>query len=500
MAGLKRMLMMMLAAGLLPGLWAQVQIDVDPGAGATTTTGPAITVPPPKASSGAAPAAPAPATPPLAGKPGDLSELLAFTNGDLLHGVLVAADAKAGITWQRPDVAAPVVYSATKLRGVRLQKRVGELGETARIDMTNGDVIYGQVVGLKEGKLEVQTTYGGLLSLRQPMVAAISPASGSGAAIYSGPGKLEDWVRQGDWKLLRGQLTGTGQIGRDLKFPDVAHLSMDIAWKSAYPNFQFSLFTSDPRNNNANCYMLNIGGTNISLMRNIVNRGGNNVFNINQEDLNRMRKIHLDLYTNKTEKSIAIYFNGSLIRQWTDPQEWGGSGTGMTIYSHDQNASMSFGSIRVTKWDGRLPSAGAAAGGAGAQDLIELANDDRVSGTLKTITDGTVNFETPFAPAMAIPLKRITRLNLAPDKNEKPRRNASDVELYFPTGEHVTVKLASLSDRQLKGNSEALGDVTFDLNTFVGLRFNLYTPDEDTITVSPVGADGSNAFSDWLRD
>ena len=53
--------------------------------------------------------------------------------------------------------------------------------------------------------------------------------------------------------------------------------------------------------------------------------------------------------------------------------------------------------MRVTKWDGGLPSGGTTSSVALKQDYVKFNNDDSFSGNLVGITDGTLKFKTEFS-------------------------------------------------------------------------------------------------------
>ena len=74
------------------------------------------------------------------------------------------------------------------------------------------------------------------------------------------------------------------------------------------------------------------------------------------------------------------------------------------------------------------------------------------------------------------PIERIASITMGEDGYEKPRRNAGDVELYFPEGAgRVTLKLKDIIEGRVSGSSENFGTGSFDIRAFDKLIFNIYT-------------------------
>ena len=104
------------------------------------------------------------------------------------------------------------------------------------------------------------------------------------------------------------------------------------------------------------------------------------------------------------------------------------------------------------------------------QDLLSLANGDRVTGQVKSIENGAVNVSSAVTP-LTIPLERVNEIYLATQNTERARRLASDVLAFFHDGGQVTVGLDSLDDKHLTGHSENFGKASFDRHAFQNCNF-----------------------------
>jgi hypothetical protein len=451
---------------LLPvAIWADLPIEnLEPATGGPPGSG--IKVPAP-ADGGARPE-----RDPSVRQP--LGDMMVFKDGDTLRGNLVASDAKDGFVWKRPDILAPVVFNdLSNLRGVKLQKMAGNRGPEGqtRVRLTNDDLLYGKVLDLNEESLTMETWYAGKISVRRAMIRSLQPSGKLGTDIYTGPNNLTEWNRQGDWRMVRDRISGSGTLGREMKLPDMASIKFDFIWQGRYLNYSLSFYTDDTKNYYGDCYMLMLQNNNIYLNRNQKNQGQNNLGQVTINELPANQKVRFELLVNKKDRSFTLLINDKMIRQWTDNQEWAGRGTGVVIYTHDRAATVSFGDIRISTWDGKVRTEAEVK--AGKEDSIQFINDDRISGGLVGITNGHVAFKTQYA-TLDIPLERVGIMTFNDELAERPRRNKSDIQVFYPDGEHLTLKLEKLADRRLQGASESLGEVSCTLDAFSGIKFNIY--------------------------
>ena len=480
-----------IAATVLGILMAAAEITIDSGP-QKSATGPRIDVPKPAGS----------ATTPARGpaKRSPLGDLLQFKDGDSLHGNLVSVDAAEGMVWSRPDVEDPIkIKDLARLNGVRLQalaKPQSNAG-AARIYLTNGDMLYGNIVGLTAETAILQSWYAGQVTIQKPMIESIQPGAKSGGVVFTGPGKLADWTRNGNWQIKRGALSGSGTIGRDLKLPDKSRLEFDMAWQGRYLNFSMTLYTKDLKQNQGDGYMMNFSNNTVRLYRRIRNQGQHDLgYANNVNALTKRQRLHVDIRTDKEEKSIVLMINGKRVHQWIDSQDFAGRGTGMLIYAHDRSSTIAFSKMRVSPWDGKFESTDKSQDT--DEDAIQLVNGDKVSGSLLSIRDGRIAFKTDYGN-LDLPVQRAGLITLATKGQERARRNRDDVRAYFPDGAYVTVKLANIGDGRLAGSSENFGDLTFEVKAFIGVEFNIYDKkkkkkDEDDGLLIPTGMD----FQDLL--
>lgn len=480
MAIMKRFLLAVLLTLATASIRAELTIEVAPPSGAKPDK-PAINVPPPTRGGGsAATTAASPTT-----EKGE--DVLKFKNADVLHGTLVSAHPEEGVRWSRPDASGTITFTLANVNEIQFGNVAIPRGGAPRAlaQLTNGDSLSGEIVALTKEALKLQTWYGGELTIRRPMLAALQPGLGVTSVLYSGPTGLEGWQQRGGragWTFKKGALVAAGgiggvTIGRDVKLPEVASIECDVAWMG-HVNFYMLFYAENFENYyNSDCYALQISSGTVYLQRCQRNSGMNNIDQyVNVETLQRKNKARIALKINKPQKTIALFIDGVLIKQWTDRADFTGKGTGIGFVAQGQPLRIS--NIVVTEWDGKLDLS---TGGARAneEDFVRLTNGDKLSGHLDTIANGQLHFATSYAK-LEIPLERVAEIALASKTAEKPRRQINDLRAFFADGGHVTLALETLTPDTLSGSSESFGKARFQRAAFQRLQFNIYDESKET--------------------
>jgi hypothetical protein len=460
---------------------------------------------PPPAGGGTVPAAvPATTATDAAGADADV---LTFLNGDRLHGTLVAvAPAGFGLRWKSGEMEAPAAFSLARVDRARFGRKGAADTKTtqAQVRLSNDDVLRGEIVALDGESLTLKTAYAGNVVLRRAMLSQVWPGKGVLGVVYEGPEDISGWVMgeggggrmRGAWTVKDGQLiNGPNQypIGRELRdLPDAAEIQFTVATSGPYLQMCVGFCSDNVRQFSGNGYMLQFSGNSGYLYRRSDNAGNNNLgqgFQFADGRGNATRKAIVRIFLDRAKKQIALVVNGQMLRQWTDPSGFPGTGKGLIFQCNDGNRYR-FSNIRAAAWDGRLPQGGESSDGNSPTDNILLANGDKVSGKVATIKNGSVKFETSYA-AMEIPVERITEIAFGKEGRQKARLNKNDVQCQFSGGGRLTVDLVSIGEAQVVGKSENFGEIKLALTALEGILFNPWSrPTEDTAREPTVPDEG----------
>lgn len=409
-------------------------------------------------------------------------DLLKFDNGDSLHGVILGVGADNVLQWRRADVKDSFGFSLDNVQELQLAPRPPRTLRTPHrlvVELTNGDRLAGDLVALNDKVLKLSTWYAGVLSLKRNMVQRIICVAAPPEALYSGPTGLSGWTvsnspREG-WKFKNGAFyspfRGGGSIGCNVNLPDMANIEFDIAWRGQLA-CQVGFYYEGLRQlYGSGGYALQLNGSSVFLNRctaNSMNSMGNNA---DVPKLQIRNKAHVSIRVNKAKKTIALLVDNELVKPWTDPETFAGSGQGL-IFNAQGQGQFRLSSIRVTAWDGRLDS-GTIATLAASEDVVRFGNNDKVSGAIKSINQGEVVVATSFME-MKVPLERVAQIDFADQKIEKPHRQAGDIRAIFLDGSRFTMALEKLTDQALTGSCESCGHVTTALDAFSRIQFRIY--------------------------
>ena len=138
-----------------------------------------------------------------------------------------------------------------------------------------------------------------------------------------------------------------------------------------------------------------------------------------------------------------------------------------------QNSNLKVGNIRVTRWNGKLPST-SNDDEKEDKDVLTTSNSTNLSGKLLGIRDGKVIFKAGFAPnPLEITLDTVAKIQLAGAKLEKPKLGLGDVRVTFTDGGQFTFLLEKWGADRVSGLSTVLGRLEFQPSAFSVLEFNL---------------------------
>lgn len=416
------------------------------------------------------------------------TDAMTFMNGDRLHGRLLAVGPPdADLTWKHESVNKPIDFRLESVSEVKLATRPSRTRpHNAVVELTNGDLLTGNIVSMDAATLALETWYAGTLSIKRMMVSRFDPSLSTSPVAYEGPTALDSWTfgslgnRQA-WGLRNGTLVGKDPIpiGRNIEaFPDTADIAFDVAWQGS-PYFYFSFYTDNLRQYSGNCYALRISSATAYLYRFERNTSSHNMGSVSIQQFvndgsNRMR---LSLLVDRKSKRFTLMINGALVKQWVETGPFVAAGKGILFHPRNQGL-LKISNIRIAEWDGRTPQKTESSPKDGAGELVHFSNGDKVSGRLLSILDGQAKLETSYA-TLDIPLERMTRVEMSSGSQERARRNIGDVRAHFAERGSLTFKLSGSTEAEMTGVSENLGEVALPLEALRLVEFNIYEEKND---------------------
>lgn len=428
------------------------------------------------------------------------SDSLRFMNGDVLHGNLISIDAAKGVRWRIPDAKGDIDFSAANLAKITLPKKgqaaTNEVKDACMVRLTNDDELLGTIVSFDTNKLVFETGYAGKMEMPRKRIQSLRMVKAGSTAIFEGPTGQEGWTsRSGrnSWRYANGGFSSArpGNIGRDIKLPDMARLEFDMNWRGQI-QFLVNLYTDGFEEYGNNSYMLQVNSGYVYMQRVRRNAGSQHLGQAEVPGLYQRAKAHFELLVNKEARTIALLIDGVMVKQWKENMEWVGKGTGI-LFCNQGMGYLRVSNIRLTEWDGKIEDRTAASGKT-KDDTVELSNKDKISGNLLSIKDGKMTFATAFAN-MEIPVDRVFHIELASEKAEVADKNPADVKAIFADRGVITVTLEKWDGQQVVASSGNFGQVKFKAAAFNQFVFN-YEAQQKKGGAEMFGTDDGEVFQE----
>ena len=434
--------------------------------------------------------------------PRPVEEHLTLKDGSMYFGKLTGFDPVQGIFWKHPNIVPDLRVDQNQVKYIQLGNLPASKKTTEnswQVTLVNGDVLSGDIKKISDGKLKLDTWFGGELQLKQSSLKILEPKIKPAKYIFQGPQSVRDWefydpsisqtfhplpanataieieekidkINSGDgWKLTKNQTfetaTGHSHVGRFFeKLPNRICYDFEIQWEGN-PILQVTFLTDklNPFNHFGNGYSLRFKPDTVSLYRHInggrsTNLVGSDV-SINRNTLgNRAR---LSIRVDREKKSIALFINDKFIKHWddaqSDPLPVKSNGLSFTSAGVKSHLTLS----RISLKNGTEQQ--------GDQDFVLLDNGDRLSCKLIDISAGIMTFETPLSK-LPIPLKNIERVYFA--KNTPEPLPARTVRAVIRNGGSISGELVKWKDGKISLKSPFFGEVSFVGSIFQSIEFD----------------------------
>ncbi|MDK1031931.1 MAG: hypothetical protein QGD94_07990, partial [Planctomycetia bacterium] len=119
-------------------------------------------------------------------------------------------------------------------------------------------------------------------------------------------------------------------------------------------------------------------------------------------------------------------------------------------------------------------------------DQLVLANKDKVSGILESLSAGVAVVKTSYGK-LDIKKERLLRVRFHTKSREVPRRRKEDIAVTFHDGAMLTLTVKKMDANQIDANAEFLGDIKILRRAVRSIQFNIYKKAGPTSMAPPAG-------------
>lgn len=423
-------------------------------------------------------------------------EALLFRNGDLLYGALESVRPETGVRWRHTDVENAIEFAPDNIAEIHFPNRPRvpiSSPSACRLQLSNGDELDGNVVLYDGEKAVLETWYAGEVTVARKMIQSIVPVLPEGAVVYEGPTGLEGWTigkvvsalgDAGEWKYRNGAFyaTNAASIARDVNIPDMARIEFDLAWKGVF-QLAFAIYTDymqpinlankDTEPQFAGFYSLQLNSFSANLLPVKKNDPLRYLGQVSVPAFNQKNAAHVEIRASKPARSVALYVDGQLIKQWIDTEEFAGEGKGVR-FVHQGQGRIRLSHFRISEWNGQSDEKLVGVGEV-KQDVARLRNGDKVSGDVLNIQDGKMIVSTG-GTQLTVPLSRVKQIDFASPGTERKTDDAANIRAVFTRGGSVTFQLVEWEGGKIVGTSPNFGQLAFDSTAFSKVELELRQP------------------------
>lgn len=405
-------------------------------------------------------------------------DILEFSDGSILHGLLKEADRGEGVRWSHPDMLKDATFRPDHLQSIRFQSATPSTRSTPmpnRFHFRNGDELLGELLSLDEKSARLNTRFAKNLRVERDSLESITFLSKHFNVLYEGPTGLDGWTsgRTGQrWKYREGAFftEHVGSIGRNFDLPATSSIEFDIAWEG-----QLGLIVQAYTDNvdrfdySSSSYMFYINANSIGLQRVSPETGISNMGNVQLPRSANRNQFRLEIRANREEATIAIYVDGNFLNKWRDNSGFAGKGSGALFFSQHEGPKLRISNLKVSEWDGSFDNSIAET--SLMQDTLFLANRDKVDGNVIGLQNGKLKITTDDTP-LEIPVARITHIQFAsgPSKSDDPI-SPWQVRASLGGGEKLSFELTRWSTNTVTGTNSSFGKIEFSSASIRQLQF-----------------------------
>ncbi len=368
------------------------------------------------------------------------AQVLEFADGSRLHGTLEALDSvKKEIVWRGVDASAPITFSLPQISNlIFAAKAKPEIKVRATVKLIGGDWLAADVLGLRDGKLQLKLGDGTALAVNRAHLEWVSFSKTAATECYDGPRSLSGWASGGGWTFREGALRASQPsiIGRFFEaLPDQVEYRFEFDQGSSFRAYAILLHGAEAigRGFGPGMVRLMVNDMNLQLWA----QTGDNVKQ-EQVDLAKIlpvqpkavdadgaapahkKPMRWRIFEDRPAGRIIVFIDGRKVGDWAVGKGKPGENRGAFSFqpmAWSSNSEQSLSKIRVGPWDGFVPVDDALEGVRPKADQVVLTDGETQEGRIESITADKVKLGGVLVAREKIALLRFARTEHPPEED-----------------------------------------------------------------------------------
>jgi len=417
------------------------------------------------------------------------TQAVLFTNGDALPGRVQSLVPGRELRWTHPDAAKPIVFRTDNLSQIanRASRQVAPSGERPCIvQFNNMDELSGDLVSMTATNLILETWHAGKVVAPRERVRLIRPVPTHFKTVFAGPQGMEGWTSgdvsiegAGVWSYANKSFYATkaASIAKIVNLPDKSSLEFEVAWRETF-NLAVALYTDylhpiSLRNKETEppfggFYSLQINPRTINLLHVTKTQPLRYLGPLAVRAFDNKNRAHIAIKCDKARRSVSLFVDGQLIKQWIDDRGFGGEGRGIRLV-HQGVGSVRLNNLKVKEWDGRFEMPPSLPPNS-AQDVVLDAAGQRLFGEILSVGDEGVSLRVANG-VKSLSWRDAVHIEFAPAKAAKLTPEPGHARGWFDARRSVTFRLEKWEGGRITGSSANFGRLSFDESAFRQVQF-----------------------------
>lgn len=432
----------------------------------------------------------------------DDSALLLLRNGDQLPGRLLRMEQEL-CWWESSLLIEPAGFSMGEIQEMRHTQRpmLVENGQhRARVEChadlrqqhekRGGDVFSGQLRGLNDEVVILETPYAGLLRLPRAMVRSIQLKE-TASRLYAGPADASEWqvepAESWEFAARSWKNRAAGHVSREFsELPARYRFSFRLQWQQQL-NLMLRFAQTGKADESQSYYALNIDEGMVHLQKEVGDgaaaaQGGMIGEPVRLNWFRNRQQADLSVAVDTESGTIVLMAGDEVLQQWTDALGAPLTGkTWMFLHMNDSTGDLTISHCLLESWDGLqgLPPLALQRAievpepRSGEQELV-LSNGDILVAEVKGVEGEMLRLQTRWSE-LALPVARLRQIALKTAQHEERLLKKGDVRAWLDDGDSITFRIAAVdANGRWLGESQNFGEAWFDPQAFTRVEFNLY--------------------------
>ncbi len=348
-----------------------------------------------------------------------------LADGSKLSGTVTALADGGQVSLDSPLSFEPFQLRAERIKRVDFSsKKASDDEQDALIVLANGDQFPGELTGIDETAVKVQTTFAGEISIPRGSVSTVQLGVRPRKIIYSGPADDSGWTTKNGWRFdsKRFASDSSGTLSRTFDTPGSFSLSFRLSWRNS-PNIQvYFADESLETTGKADRYYLQFAGAGFELKR---QQSGDGQQYLSMASIPRDPSEFTDstvkvrLHVDRQLGRVHLYINGAYEGMFADPDDTKPIGRGIMFKSNIGGDDAQFlDNIEIREWDASSERHIKEERGDETKDVLITRSSDRGTGSILSLvagTDGgTIRYKGPHHPdPVELPVAEVSTLFFA---------------------------------------------------------------------------------------